>query len=91
MLLEHFLVFERVMPLRIRHGTGIEPDIDQVRLPEHFLSGWAHQYDLIHVGTVQVEIFSQWSVHKTCFHSFIHFFPQFGEGTDAFFFFTIFR
>ena len=31
MLLELVMILERVMPLRVRHGTGVEPAIDHFR------------------------------------------------------------
>ena len=51
---ERFLIFKRVMPLRVRHGTGIEPDVNQVQFPAHGPAGGRNQYHLINVGAVQV-------------------------------------
>ena len=48
-------VVERVVHLCVRHGTRVEPDIDQVRLTEHLFTAFAHQHYLIHEGPVQVQ------------------------------------
>jgi hypothetical protein len=36
--LNFFLVLKRKMPLGIRHGAAVEPDVDQVGLAVHGLS-----------------------------------------------------
>ena len=33
--LESFLILERIMPLRERHGAGIEPHVEHVRYAAH--------------------------------------------------------
>ena len=40
--------------LRIRHGTGIEPYVYQVRFAGHLLPGRAYEEYLVDIGTVQV-------------------------------------
>ena len=36
--LEVRLMLERIMPLRIRHGATVEPDVNQIRFAKHFFS-----------------------------------------------------
>ena len=40
--------------LCIRHGPGIEPHIDQVRLADHLLSASGHKEYVVHIRSVQV-------------------------------------
>src|SRR5258706_9184871 len=56
--LVNVLVLKRIMPLRKRHSTRIEPHIDQIGLTVHRLTRWADQNNFIHIGTVQVKVMS---------------------------------
>ena len=47
--------FERIMRLRVGHGSRVEPHVDQVRLAHHALAPTRHEHDLIDIRTVQVE------------------------------------
>ncbi len=42
-------------PLRIGHGTAIEPYIDQVGHPVHRFTRIAYQYDFVHIRFMQVK------------------------------------
>ena len=52
---DYFFVLEREMPLRIRHGATIKPNIDQVRNPFHGFAGWTYQDDIIHIRFMQIQ------------------------------------
>src|SRR5690606_39277158 len=53
-LFEKFPVFKRVVPLRIRHGSRIEPYVNQIGFPEKLLTALADQHDGVHMRTVQI-------------------------------------
>ncbi len=55
MLLEHVLVFERVMPLRVRHGTRIEPAVDHLGHSPPGLAVFLVS-DVVHRGPVKIEL-----------------------------------
>ena len=52
---EQLLVLERIVDLGIRHGAGVEPDVDEVALALHRLAAVGDERDLVHVGTVQID------------------------------------
>ncbi len=53
---EDFFVLERIMPLRKRHGAGIEPHIDQFRRTFHGAATIiARKRDFVHVRLVEIE------------------------------------
>ena len=49
-------VLERIVQLRVRHGTRVEPHVDQVAFALHRLAFRRHEYDIVHIGAVQVDI-----------------------------------
>ena len=53
---DSILVLERIVYLCIRHGTGIEPHIDEVGLTVQRLSALTNQYDIIHIRTVHIDL-----------------------------------
>ena len=54
-VIDQLFILERVMYLRVRHGSRIEPHVDQIFLPVHRLSGGRNQYNVVHVRAVQVD------------------------------------
>ena len=66
-------VLERVVPLRERHGPGIEPDVDKLRYPPHRAPAGAVERDIIHERFVEVERL----LHPAPL-------PVFGHAPDAF-------
>ena len=79
--------FKRIVRLRVRHGSRIEPHVDQIFLPVHGLSGGRNQYNIVHVWAVQVdflviffrvvshlEIFEGVLLHDSCLYRFFCFF-----------------
>jgi hypothetical protein len=46
----------RIEELRKGHRTAIEPDIDQVGLAIHRPAAFGNQHDLVHIGTVKVDL-----------------------------------
>ena len=56
-LLEDFFILERIMPLRERHGTGVEPAVDDFLDAVHLLAAFrTFDRDVINVRTVQLDI-----------------------------------
>ena len=53
---KQFLVLERIVYLSVRHGTGIEPHVNEVELACHYLAGRRYKLDVINVRTVQVNL-----------------------------------
>ena len=41
--------------LGIRHGSGIEPYVDEVAFAHHLLSGRADEEDIVHIRPVKVD------------------------------------
>src|SRR5437868_2409786 len=54
-LLKLFFVLKRIMPLSIRHGAAVKPNIDQIGNTFHWLAAPAHQYYFINIRFVQIE------------------------------------
>ena len=52
---EGLLILERVMDLCVRHGAGVEPYVDEVRLALHRAAGRGDEYDVVHVRAMQVD------------------------------------
>ena len=81
--LEVFLVFKRIVPLRIRHGARVEPNVDQVEFAVQRLAVIGYQHDLVNVGAVQVFghslVFAQGGI------GLVDLILQFLNRTDAFF------
>ena len=49
--------------LGIRHGAGIEPDVDKVRFASHFATGCRYKVNLIHIGTVKIYLVVVFEAH----------------------------
>ena len=105
-VVKQLLVLERVMDLCIRHRSGIEPDVDQVRLALHRLATGGNQDHIVHIRTVQVyllivllRIFTQFELqllirvrlHQAGLYGFLYFIVQFFNRTDADFLRPVFR
>ena len=72
-LLKNFLVLKRIMPLGKRHGTGVEPAVDNFRYTVHFLTTFrAFDGHGINVRTVQFDIVRAVVAH----------FLEFGNGAN---------
>ena len=78
------------MPLGVGHGTGVEPDVDEVGLPVHFAARFAHQHDGVDKGAVQIEVLRNLPVHESRLYGALHLRAQLGQGADAFFFAAVF-
>ena len=104
-VVEDFLVLERIMNLSIRHRAGIEPYVDQVGLALHRLTAFGNQNHIIHIRTVQVDLFVvllrifarlefqfliRVGLHQPGFYGFLNFIVQFFNRTDADFFRPVF-
>ena len=49
MAIQQFLILERIVYLCIRHGTGIEPNVNQVRFAFHRLAVDVYKRQLQHI------------------------------------------
>ena len=89
-------VFERVMPLCVRHRTTVEPNIDQIAFSPHRFSGGTSQHHRIHNVAVQVnlvvvltahiashETFQRIVVHVACCNGFFNLLLQLLYTTDT--------
>ena len=54
-VVEQLFVLKRIVYLGVRHGTGVEPNVDEVEFAVHWLSVGRHQYDIIDIRTVQID------------------------------------
>ena len=53
--IEEFLILEGIMDLSVRHGTGIEPNVDQVSFTLHRIARLGDEDDIVDVRTVDVD------------------------------------
>ena len=98
MLVDGITVLKRIVNLRIRHGTAIEPYVDEVGLANQRLSALAHQHNLVDIRTVQVNlivvllthvagnesfVFQRVRFHHTCLDGFLNLGIKLFERTDA--------
>ena len=103
--IQFFLMFERIMDLCIRHGTGIEPYVDKVCLTFHRFTARTNQKHIIHERTMKIDliiigliivtgneafILQRIVRHHTGSNSLFYFIVKFLYRTDADFF-TVFR
>ena len=51
---EQLLIFERIVNLSIRHGTGVEPHVNQVEFTCQHGTTLSYQFNFIHIGAVKV-------------------------------------
>ena len=54
MAVQQFLVLERIVYLRIRHGAGVEPYVNQIRFALHGFAGFGNKDNIIYIRTVKV-------------------------------------
>ena len=71
MAIQQFFVLERIVDLCIRHGTGIEPYVYQVRFTLHGFAVFGYEDDIIHIRTVQVYLIIIFSIVLTGYETFI--------------------
>ncbi len=105
-VVQQFLIFERIMNLRIRHSTRIEPNVNQIRFTLHRLTVFRHQYDIVYIRTVKVNLiivlFSIFArnetfilvrvgFHKSGNYRFFYFIIKFFYRLDTLFICIIFR
>ena len=79
-----FFGLKGVVPLGIRHGTGIKPHVDEVKFPFHGLTLGRNQNDIVDVRAVQV--FGHLLVETEGSVGFFYFTFEFGYAIDADFF-----
>ena len=53
--LERFFIFKRIVNLRVRHRTRIEPNIDNIRFAVHLLTFRRNKNNIVNVWAVNVE------------------------------------
>ena len=80
---EFVLVFKRIMPLCVGHGTRVEPYVDQVEFAVQRFAVVGYQHDLVNVGAVQV--FGHFLGFAQNRIGFADFFLQLLDRTDALF------
>ena len=98
MAVQQFLVLERIVYLRIGHGAGVEPNVNQVGLALHGFAVLRNEDDVVHVGAVQVylvivflRIFARHeafvlvgiALHEAGSHGLLYFVVKFFYGFDA--------
>ena len=54
--LDAFLVLEGIVLLSVWHGSGVEPDVNEVEFAVHGFSGRAHKHDVVDIGTMEVDL-----------------------------------
>ena len=92
--------------LGIRHGAGIEPDVDQVALAHHLPAIVRDEEEVVHIGTVEIHLVivllgevarneaglpERVLRHDAGGHGTVEFGEEFFERTDAFFLLAVFR
>src|SRR5690349_13246487 len=85
---ELFFILEWKMPLRVRHSTAVEPNIDQIGLTEHLVTFRRGEYYVVHkrpVHIVQLKAFR----HKTGCDRSVNLLVQLSDRTNTFFFSAI--
>ena len=97
-LVDEFGIFERIVYLGIRHGAGVKPNVNQVGLTLHGLTGSTYQHDVVHIRTVQVYlvvvllrhiarhkagILQGIRLHEACLHRFLDFIVQLLNAANA--------
>ena len=97
-VVQQFLVFKRIMYLSIGHGSRVKPNIDEVQFACEHSTARAHQFDIIHVGTMEVNavvvllahvahletlLLERVVGHHASGHSLFDFVVEFLHATDA--------
>ena len=96
---QQLLVLERVVNLRVWHGAGVEPYVNQVAFASHRLSVLGDKDNVVHIRTVQVNLvvvllridsrleaflLVRIGGHQTCSNRFFYFIVEFFHGFDTF-------
>ena len=92
--------------LGIRHGAGIEPHVDEVRLAEHLPAAVGHEDNIVHVWTVQVDLIviikahvrgikalvpQRIGFHESSIDRLVYLAVELGDAADALLFLSVFR
>ena len=88
-IFKFFFIFKREMPLRIRHGTAIKPNVDQVGLAEHSIAFCRNQDHVIHIGLMHIRQLEACR-HKSCLDRFGNFSFDLSNRANTLFLCTIF-
>ena len=103
---QQFLVLERIVYLRIRHGAGVEPYVNQIRFALHGFAGFGNKDNIIYIRTVKVYlvvvflrvharletfVLIRIGCHQSGSYGFLYLVIKFLYGFDTFFFVTVFR
>ena len=103
---EGLLILERVMDLCVRHGAGVEPYVDEVRLALHRAAGGGDEHDVVHIGAMQIDavvilgrvglgheavVFIGIALHEARFHGAFDLGVEFADGADALLLCVVFR
>ena len=104
-VIQNIFILEWIMNLRIRHSTGIKPDINQVRFALHRLAVFRYQNDIVYIRTMKIYliiiffgIFTRYKTfilvrigfHKSGSYRFFDFIIKFFYGFDTYFARSIF-
>ena len=88
------------MELCIRHGTAVEPHVDEVVFASHRLSCVVYEYDVVHVRAVEVDavvvfltviahdetaFLKRIALHNACTDGFFYLVVEFFYRSDALF------
>ena len=103
---EGLLILERVMDLCVRHGAGVEPYVDEVRLAFHRAPCGGDEHDVVHVRAMQVDavvilgrvglgheavVFIGIALHEARFDGAFDLGVEFADGADALLFRVVIR
>ena len=92
------LVLKRIVYLGIRHRTRVKPDVNQVALTLHGLTILRHQYDMVNIRTMEVNlvvvlfrhvtrhetvILQRIALHESSLHSLFDFVVELLHRTDT--------
>ena len=97
-VVQFLLVLEGIVNLGIGHGTGVEPNVDEVQFAGKNCPTLANQLDVVNIGTVQIYlvvvllrhvarhktlVLQGVAFHHTCGHGLLYLVVEFLHGTDA--------
>ena len=97
-VVQQLLVFKWIMNLGVGHSSRIKPDIDEVQFACEHSTARAHQFDIIHVGAVEVNavvvplahvahhetlLLQRIASHHASVHSLFDFVVEFLHAADA--------
>src|SRR5574344_977027 len=55
-LVYHFLILKRIVDLCVRHRTRVKPYVAEVALALHRFTALAHEHDVVHIRTLEVDL-----------------------------------